>query len=85
MLLIFVFWVLLKFPNNTTFSYMSKHMERLLDKLSNNTDLLWSRGLYASTISHFLKQRFISRKRVSLSTLREFNCFCRNAFIDIHA
>ena len=30
-------------------------MEKFLDKLSKNTDLLWSGDLYAPTISHFLK------------------------------
>ena len=47
--------VILKPPNNMTFSYVSKYMARLLDKLSKNTDLLWPGGLYAPTISHFLK------------------------------
>ena len=68
--------VILKSTNNTTFSYnVSKCAERLLDKLFRNMDLLWSGGLYAPTINHFLKQRFISRKRVSLSFFCQFSCF----------
>ena len=71
------FGVILKSPNNITFSYVSKYMDRLLDKLSKNTDLLWSAGLYAPTINHFLKRRFICRKRVSLSSMCKFSCFTR--------
>ena len=61
---IFSSGVILKSPNNITFSYVSNYMEMLLDKLSKNTDLLCSGGLYAHTIGHFLKRRFIFRKRV---------------------
>ena len=67
--------VILLSSNDITFSHASKYMERLLDKLPKNTDLLWSGDLYAPTISHFLKRRFISRKSVSLSSLCEFSCF----------
>ena len=69
------FRVILKSPNNITFLYVSKYVERRLDKLSKSTDLLWSGGLYAPTINHFLKRRFVSRKRVSLSSLCEFSYF----------
>ena len=69
------FGVILKSPNNITFLYVSKYVERRLDELSKSTDLLWSGGLYAPTINHFLKWRFISRKRVSLSSLCEFSGF----------
>ena len=61
--------VTLKSPNNITFSYVSKYMEKILDKLSKNADLLWSGGLYVPTINHFLKRRSISRKRVSLNSI----------------
>ena len=61
--------------NNITFSYVSKYMDRRLDKLSKNTVLLWSGGLYVPTINHFFKRRFISRNRVSLSSLCQFNYF----------
>ena len=67
--------VISKSPNNITFSYVSKYMERLLDKLSKIKDFFWSGGLYTSTISYFLKRRFISRKRVSLLSSCEFGCF----------
>ena len=66
--------VILKSPNNITFLHVSKYMDRLLDKLSKNTDLLCSGGLYAPTITYLLKRRFISRKRVSLSSRWEFSC-----------
>ena len=65
------FRVLLK-SNNITFSYASKYIWTLLDI---NTDFICSGGLYALTISLFLKHKFITRKRVSLSSLREFSCF----------
>ena len=67
--------VISKSPNNITFSYVSKYMERLLDKLSKIKYLVWSGGLYAPTISNFLKRRFIIRKRTSLSSSCEFSCF----------
>ena len=38
--------VILKSPNNIMYLYLSKYVERLLDKLSKNTDLLWSGGLF---------------------------------------
>ena len=47
-------------PNNIVLLYMSKYIERHLDKLSKDTDLYWSRGLYAPPIIHFLKWKFIS-------------------------
>ena len=67
--------VILKCPNNITYSYVHKYMERILYKLPRNTDLLCSGGLYAPTINHFFQKRFISRKKVSLSSLCKFNCF----------
>ena len=76
--------VILKSPNTIAFSYVSKYMKRLSDKLSKNTNLLCSGGLYAPTTNHFLKRRFISRKRVSLSLCGNL-VVNRNAFIDIHA
>ena len=68
-------WVILKSPNNITPSYVSNYMEKLSDEISKSTDLLWSGGSFKPTINHFLKRRFISRKRVSLSSLWEFSCF----------
>ena len=50
-------------------------MERFLDKISKNTDLLLRGGLYAPTINHFFNRRFISGKRVSLLSLCEFSYF----------
>ena len=38
---------------------MSKYMERLLDKLSKNTNLIYSGGLYTPTINDFLKQLYV--------------------------
>ena len=70
-----LYGVILRFANNSTFWYVSKYMERFLNKLSKDTDLLWSGGLHASTISPFPGRRFSSRKRISLSSLCEFNCF----------
>ena len=67
--------VILKSPNDITSSYVSNYMEKLSDKISKSTDLLWSGGLFEPTINHFLKRRFISRKSVSLSSLWEFSCF----------
>ena len=58
-------------------------MERLSGKRSENTDLLWSGGLYASPISHFPKRRFISKKRVSI--FLKIKLFHRNDFVDIQA
>ena len=60
-------------------------MERLLNNFSKITDLLWSEDLYEPTINHFLNRRYISRKSVPLSSLREFSLFHRNAFNEIHA
>ena len=71
------FWssgIILKSPNNIMFSCVSRYMNRFLDKLSKNIDLLWSGGLNANTISLFLKQWLIRRKRFSLKFLREFSC-----------
>ena len=60
-------------------------MERLLDNLSKNTDLFWSGGSYAHTLSHFLKRRFIFRKIVSRPSLCEFSCFAgRLSLIYMH-
>ena len=67
--------VILKSPNNVTFSYVPRYMEKFSDKPSKNIDLLWSGCLYAPTIIHFLKRRFISRRRTSLSSFSEFSCF----------
>ena len=57
--------VILKARNDIAFFYVSKYMEKLFDKLFKNTHFLWSGALYTPTINHFLKQCFISRKRVS--------------------
>ena len=38
--------IILKSPNNITFSYVSKYKERLLDKPSKIKYLLWSRDLF---------------------------------------
>ena len=65
LIILHLYTIIYKGPNNITFLYVSKHRERLLEKLSKNKDLLWSEGLYAPTINHFLEQRFISRKLVS--------------------
>ena len=43
--------VILKSPNNIACLHVSKYMDRLLDKLSKNTDLLCSGCLYAPTIT----------------------------------
>ena len=60
--------VILKSPNNIVFVCVEIY-GKLLDKLSKNTDLLCSGGLYVPTINHFLKWRFISRKRDWLLSL----------------
>ena len=65
----------MKSPNNITFSYVFKYMERVLDNISKCTDLFCPEDLYTSTISHFLNRRFVFRKRVSLSSLCAFSCF----------
>ena len=56
-------------------TFVSRYMEKFLGKISKNIDLLQSGGLYAPTVNPYLKRRFISRKRVSLSSLCKFNCF----------
>ena len=48
----------MKSPNNIKFPYVSKYMERLLNKLSK----LWSGGLYAPAISHFLRGLFLEKE-----------------------
>ena len=77
--------VILKSPNNITFSYVSKYMERHSDKLSKKTDFLWPGGLYIYlllTISSngdlFLEKEFHYCLCSSLGVSQE-------SFINIHA
>ena len=49
--------VILTSSNNITFLYVSKYMERLLGKLSKNTELLWFGGLYVPTTLSGKKNR----------------------------
>ena len=55
--------------------YLSRYMEKLLDKLSKNITLICLGGLYAPISRNFLKRRFAPRIRVSLSFLCIFSCF----------